>query len=168
MPQTSSVVAQQIMAAPIAATPHWTAYLTAILVPVIALTAAWIAFRQSQIAKNKLKLDLYDRRIAIYNVVRQALGKATSHGKLNQSDEIEYLSGTREAQWLFGPEVSQYINVTLWHKIAEFDLHNTMSTSTDKDERTRHVEARAKVMTWLSEQYAEFDKICSPYLSLRH
>ncbi|MBX9403027.1 hypothetical protein K4L06_17095 [Lysobacter sp. BMK333-48F3] len=160
------LIAQQISSA--ASTPHWTVYITAVVVPVVALIAAWIAFRQSQIARNKLKLDLYDKRIAIYDVVRKTLGIATSHGKLTQDDEVEYLSGIRTAQWLFGPEVAEYLTKTLWHKIVDFSLHNAMLSSTDREERSKHIHARAETIKWLVEQYDELDKLCGPYLRLKH
>ena len=148
--------------------PHWTAYVTALVVPIVALTAAWIAFRQWQIARNKLKLDLYDKRMAVYEVVRKALSVATSHGKLSHDDEIEYLTGIRTAKWLFGPKVATYLEETLWHKIVDFGLHNTMSSSSSGDERTKHVHARAETMKWLMAQYKEIDNLCAPYLQLKH
>lgn len=76
MHQTSQLIAHQITSATPQADPHWTAYVTAVVVPVIALIAAWIAFRQWQIARNKLKLDLYDKRMAVCEVVRKTLGVA--------------------------------------------------------------------------------------------
>lgn len=166
MHSTSQLIAQQILSA--SSSPHWTAYVTALGVPMIALIAAWIAFRQWQIARNKLKLDLYDKRMAVYEVVRKTLGKATSHGKLTQDDEVEYLSGIGSAKWLFGPEVSEYLKETLWHRIVDFGLHNTMSSGPASDERTRHIHARAETIKWLVKQYDEFDRICKPYLHLRH
>lgn len=84
---------------------HWTQYIPLIGIPIIATIAAWIAFRQSQIARNKLKLDLFDRRMEVYTAVREALGSITMKGKLTQEQQILYLQGTRAAQWLFGPEV---------------------------------------------------------------
>jgi hypothetical protein len=168
MHQAIQSLAQQITSTVPQAGPHWTAYVTALALPVIALIGAWIAFRQWQIARNKLKLDLYDKRMAVYDVVRKTLGVATGHGKLTQDNEIEFLSGVRTAQWLFGPEVSTYLEETLWHKIIAFNLHNTMSSGPASDERTKHIHARAETLNWLSDQYKEFDRLCSPYLQLRH
>jgi hypothetical protein len=150
------------------ADPHWTAYVTAIAMPIVALMAAWIAFRQSQIARNRLKLDLFEKRMAVYEVVRQTLGAAVSHGKLTAEEELNYLSGTRSAQWLFGPEVFKYLDETLWHKIVDFGLHNTMSQGPQSEERATHIHARAKTVLWLAAQYKEFDKLCASYLTLRH
>lgn len=149
--------------------PHWTAYVTALVLPTIALIAAWIAFRQSQIARNKLKLDLFDRRMAVYQTVRDTLAIAVTNGKLAQEDEVKYLVGIRPAQWLFGSEVLKYLDGTLWDKIVDFGLHNAMLEGRpDDEERVKHIHARADNIKWLVAQYKELDKLCERYLSLKH
>jgi hypothetical protein len=149
--------------------PHWTAYLTALALPAIALIAAWIAFRQSQIARNKLKLDLFEKRMTVYQAVCDALSVAAARGKLTHEEEVKYFVGTRAAQWLFGPGVFRYLNETLWHKILDLGLHNTMSEGLgDDEERIKHLRARTDTMKWLAAQHKEFDKLCADYLSLKH
>ena len=132
------------------------------------MIAAWVAYQQAQIARSKLKLDLFDKRMAVYEAVRTALGAAASRGKLTQEEEIAYMVGTRPAQWLFGPEVFKYLDETLWRKIVDLGLHNSMSEGSHSDERTKHIYAKAETMQWLVAQYKEFDRICADYLSLRH
>lgn len=147
---------------------HWTQYISPIGIPFIATIAAWIAFRQSQIARNKLKLDLFDRRMEVYTAVREALGSITRQGNLTQEQQLQYLQGTRAARWLFGPDVFKYLDETLWHKIVNLELHNTMSKDSSEPERIKHVHARAETMTWMVAQYKDFDALVAKYLSLRH
>lgn len=45
---------------------HWTAYVSAFGLPIVAAVAAAIAFYQWKTARNKLKLDLFEKRIAVY------------------------------------------------------------------------------------------------------
>jgi len=137
-------------------------------VPVVALIGAWIAFRQSETARNKLKLDLFDKRMAVYQSARKAIGTAATHGNLSQEQQIEYLQGVSPAQWLFGPEVFEYLNKTLWHKIVDLELHNSMSKGPDSAERTHHIHARADTLKWLVAQYSDFDALVGQYLSLSH
>ena len=148
--------------------PHWTAYTTAIVVPIIALIAAWIAFRQSQIARNKLKLDLFEKRLAVYETVQKTLGTVASQGKLTPEEEVSYRAGIHPAQWLFGPEVFKYLDETLWHKIVDLDLHNSMLKEPPGEERSKHVRERAETMKWLVAQFKEFYQLCSKYLTLKH
>jgi len=153
---------------PIAPAIHWTAYSTAIAGPFIAVIAAWIAFRQWQLARNKLKLDLFDRRMAVYEAVRTMLGKATRAGKLTLEEEVEFLSGVQTAKWLFGPEVQTYLEKELWNKIVDFGYQNTMMASASGNQRAEHIKARTEIFKWIMSQYEQLDKLCKPYLTLRH
>lgn len=101
---------------------HWTAYISPIVAPIIAGIATWIAFRQSQISRNKLKLDLFEKRMEVYNAVRKALGEVTRQGKLTQEQQFEYLQGTRTARWLFGHEVYTYLDEILWNRLVDLEL----------------------------------------------
>lgn len=148
--------------------PHWTAYMTAIIVPVIALIAAWIAFRQSEIARRKLKLDLFERRMQVYEVARKTIGVAVRGRSLKPEEEFEYLSGVRSAKWLFDDEVSEYLETTLWEKFVDLDLHNRMSSSPDPQERVPHVQLRSETLRWLMAQFKELDARLAAYLRLGH
>lgn len=142
--------------------------MSAIGIPIIAAIAAWIAFRQFQIARNKLKLELFDKRMEVYIAVREALGSIARQGNLTQEQQFQYLQGTRTARWLFGPEVSHYLNETLWHKIVDLDLHNTMSKDSAEPERTKHIQERTETFKWMIKQYKEFDALVAKYLTLKH
>lgn len=54
--------------------PHWTSYITALTIPVIAIVAAIIAYRQWRTAQSKLKLDLFEKRMVVYQAARDMLG----------------------------------------------------------------------------------------------
>ena len=188
MPQT----VQQIVVptAPAPPSPHWTAYVSSVAVPFIAAVAAWIAFRQFKIAarqseislkqseialqqaetsRNKLKLDLFEKRMAVYEAVQGTTRKAANSGKLSQEEQINFLIATRSAKWLFGQDVYDYLDTTLWHKFVELELHNSMSEGPrDDPERAKHIHARAETIKWLVKQIGEFDNLCADYLSLRH
>lgn len=149
-------------------TVHWTTYIFAVAIPAIAVIGAWIAFRQSEIARNKLKLDLFERRMEIYEAVRDMLGKAANRGKLSGEQEIQYLQSIQPAKWLFGVEVSRYLEEDLWKKMTDLALHNSMLETPPGEERRRHVQARSETMNWLRGQFKELDALCKPYLELKH
>lgn len=147
---------------------HWTQYISPIGIPIIAGIAAWIAFRQFQIARNKLKLDLYDKRMEVYNAVREAFGNIVRQGNLTQEQQLQYLQGTRTAQWLFGKDVFKYLDETLWHKIVDLEMHNELSKDPSEPERIQHVHARAETFKWMVAQHKDFDALVAKYLVLRH
>ncbi|MFC3110863.1 hypothetical protein ACFQAT_28395 [Undibacterium arcticum] len=53
--------------------PHWTAYLSALLTPTVALFGAYIAYQQWRLNHHKLKLDLFEKRWKIYSATHDAM-----------------------------------------------------------------------------------------------
>lgn len=188
--QQSFTIKLDAAAAPVAPpAPHWTAYVSSVAVPLIAAVAALIAYRQFRIAarqieisakqseislaqaetaRNKLKLDLFEKRMAVYEAARKAIGRAASQGPLSGQEEIDYLSGVNSAKWLFDQKIADYLEKDLWKKLAELQAHDSMSKSHDPDERNRHIVARSDTVQWLADQYEALDKLCAPYLQLGH
>lgn len=143
-------------------------YITALALPLIAAIAAWIAYRQSQIARNKLKLDLFDRRMAVYESVRDTLGAVVRKRELTQEQQMQYLQGTRSARWLFGIEIFDYLDKSIWLKIVDLEYHTTMSQNTVDSERSEHISSRTEIFKWLIAQQAIFDLLVEDHLTLHH
>ena len=99
--------------------PHWTTVLAALLVPVIAFFGAYIAYRQWRTAQNRLKLDLFDRRLAVYEAARRVITTVMTSGRISQEAEFQYLSGTRGALWLYNEEIVRYLDEEIWHKVVD-------------------------------------------------
>ena len=89
--------------------PHWTAYLTALLTPTVAVLGAMIGYRQWRLAQNKLKLDLFDRRFKVYEAARDLLASIMTSGKAMDDKVFKFLVATREAKWLLDIDVANYL-----------------------------------------------------------
>jgi len=78
----------------------------------VALIAVFVAFQQYNVARGKLKLDLFEKRYAIFLDTWKILSATVSSGTLPQASGL----GTRfnnfipQAAFLFGPEVEAYLN----------------------------------------------------------
>lgn len=169
MHYTPQQLAQQITSIAAQDGSHWTAYVTAFTVPVVALFAAYIAYRQWRTSQSKLKFDLFEKRMLVYQAARDMLGFVASHGKTTHDEQIKYLSGIQPARWLFGPEIAAYLD-ELWEKIVDLELHQTMvyDAPHDDQERQKHVLLKADTLKWLMKQYSVLDEKCAAYLSLGH
>jgi hypothetical protein len=64
-------------------------------------------------------LDLFDRRRAIYEIVRNAVSTMTSHSNaFDQGREIEFVDAMERAYFFFGDDVVAYLD-RLWKAICE-------------------------------------------------
>lgn len=139
--------------------PHWTAYVTACAVPLIGIFGVWIAYTQSKIARNKLKLDLFDRRMAVYEAADNTLREIYRHGKLSSEKQLEYVLNTKTARWLFPPHAAEYFDKTLWENINTLEMYNVELgedwLSSDSDERRELIKSRVELNKWFFKQATE-------------
>lgn len=103
----------------------WSA-VTAWMTLATALFVAWIAYQQWRTARQKLAVDLFERRAAVYDKVVDAATKVIGPGRPVDDQPFRLLHTARsEAQFLFGPEVSDFIR-SLIKAVANLGLAHTM------------------------------------------
>jgi hypothetical protein len=83
--------------------------LQALLTPTIAAITTYIAIQQYKGNRLRLKMDRYERRLRVYQEVVKML-KIGSNGKPEWSEIIDFSSQTAEGDFLFGPEIREYLN----------------------------------------------------------
>lgn len=128
-----------------------------VMTVLIAVIAVWIAFAQWHLARARLRMDLFDRRSAVINSLREIIGTAIeSQTVANQAlwkfgyDKV----GTR---WLFDHEIETYLaEVSLRLGILNADKQiRDMQPGTQQG-----FDAGAKIdetMFWLIEQIEQLD-----------
>jgi hypothetical protein len=79
------------------------------LVPIVAILGLLIAYWQWRTAQDKLKFDLFDRRMAVYEAARTFIRKVRSTGRIAPEDEFAYSSAIDGARWLFDADIERYL-----------------------------------------------------------
>ena len=149
--------------------PHWTTYLAALLTPIVAVLGSVIAYRQWRLAQNKLKLDLFDRRLQVYEAALTLLASIMTSGKARDEEVRNYLVATREAKWLLNASIAEYLEKQLYHKAIDLQtLAAELEGVPLGDERSKNVHAQADIKKWLMRQYEVLDEKFAPFLQLRH
>lgn len=89
----------------------------AFLTPLIAIVATYIAWQQGTTNQQKLLLDLYDRRLKVYEEVRRILSLIARDGKASYEDLMKFRVAVSEADFLFGPEIPAYVDEIYKHGV---------------------------------------------------
>lgn len=84
--------------------------LNALLTPIIAIVATYIAWQQWKVNKQKFDLERYDRRLRIYEEVRKILSIVVREAQVSYEELFRFYAAVSEADFLFGPEISAYID----------------------------------------------------------
>ena len=82
---------------------------TALLTPVIAIIAVYIALQQWKTNQQRLNLEQYDRRLRVYEEVRNILRTITTDENIKNQDLYKFDNSVSEADFLFGPDIKEYI-----------------------------------------------------------
>jgi hypothetical protein len=93
----------------------------ALIVLVLGLLAAGIAYRRVQVAQARLKFDLFDRRFALFLEVKKVLSDVAGSGVYRAGGLLSPFNAIiPQAAFLFGPDVERYLQkavrqwVALW------------------------------------------------------
>jgi hypothetical protein len=123
-----------------------------------------IAWQQWRVAKNKLRLDLFDRRYKVYDATRKFLAVILREAKLTDPQLFEFYAGTSDAEFFFGAEVVDYLE-----QIRKRALHMQTAAQIFEplpvgEERSSHVQKHHDDLVWLTEQITVMSKVFAPYL----
>jgi hypothetical protein len=144
-------------------------YLSASLAPIVAGLGVLIAWRQWRTAQNKLKLDLFERRLAIYHAATRVVGTVQTSGKVQNEELSSLMSSTREAKWLLNAHVAEFLEKDLYHKLLELQTLDMMLDGLPVGaERAANVQAQRVLKDWVGQQYDVLDAKFAPFLVLRH
>ena len=144
--------------------------LSGLLTPVIAAIAVYIAYQQWQTNHRKLELDLYGGRLRVYQAVTRFLDKVLTELSPEPQDIFDLRSDTAEADFLFGPDVTEYLRqltvraATLRRWKGEY--RDDQQTPPEGYDHAGVVEAIHRETEWFSQQPEAALKIFKQHLNL--
>lgn len=163
-----------VTSTPLSAPPEtsWITISTALLTPLIALLAVYIAWAQAHTARQKLKLDLYDRRLIVFETAKKFL--ISSMARTGSTTEIfmaqlEYQKGVAGAKWLFNEEIEDYLNQQVWEVVAALTDNGMRraALSNEDDRQPLNVEHR-EIFNRANEVLKNIDGVFYKYLHITH
>ncbi len=93
------------------------AALSGMMTPLIAVIGAYIAYQQWRTNHQKLQFDRYARRLQVYEHVRAVLGVVARDAAVDFQEILIFRRAVSEADFLFGPEVVEYIDEIYRHGV---------------------------------------------------
>ena len=83
----------------------WIPILQALLTPTIGIIAAYVAWQQYRLARQKHDIDIFNRRMQVYKTTVAYLAKAETTHSISEDDFYQWLRDVAEAEFLFGKEI---------------------------------------------------------------
>lgn len=128
---------------------------SAIFTALIALITTTIAIQQYIITRRKLRHDLFDRRIAIYDSLMELIRLSIRNDEQLNIDALnKFKADTNQAFFLFDRDVREYLDSV--HKKA-IELRKRQIKSEDDSD----------ILEWFSMQFDESQEKFAKYLMLK-
>ncbi len=143
-------------------------FLSGLLTPVIAVVAIIIAIRQFKIQQYKVRIDLYDRRIIIYDAIMDFMIHVRQHVDASNDQIYEFIEKTSKSKFLFKGEIKEHIDKLIKKALDLQEVNKELSNHNlpKGDERTNFAKERTRLFKSLREQYNRTDELFLKYISL--
>ncbi|MGM0519096.1 MAG: hypothetical protein ACQERD_05600 [Campylobacterota bacterium] len=146
---------------------------SSLLVPVIAIIGAVIALQQYRINKQRLKHELYDRRMIVFKHMKTYLSEIMRDGSVSYDRAMKFNFDTSEAIFLLDDKINARIK-----KIYEksIDLAQLQEQLYPKDgsrglpvggKRSEVSNKKDETLKWLTYQLVELKPLFSKHLGLK-
>ena len=149
--------------------PLWAQWFQFIATIVVALFAAYIVYGQWRTAHERVVLDLFERRITVYESVRTVIAEIMRDGTADGGTVFRYVQATDRLGLLFGIEVLAYSDETR-ERIVQLAYHKAMATAGAAAEREnvceKHKEKAAQLLTAIGEFHDDFSVLVMPYVRM--
>jgi hypothetical protein len=131
---------------------------SALLTPVIALTAVYIAYQQYKINKLRLRHELYERRLHVYKAVQSFLSEILIKGDVEFARCTQFYADASEATFLFDKYVQKFIDEIYKKAINMHALQERMYPPDGSPglpvggERTKVAKESEELLKWLTDK----------------
>ena len=131
-----------------------------VLTAVIAAWAAWAAWQQHRIARDKLRLDLFEKRWAVFEEVKHAI--VAAHDR-NEVDLIRFRQAAASSVFLFGRDVHAYLSEVQKKltQIKDYGANVRLTAAILPEDAPEEV----ALVQWLKAQPDQSIEVFAPYLS---
>jgi hypothetical protein len=110
-----------------------------LLTLLIAGIVAYIAWQQYQVNHRQHRLALFKHRIQVFNATMALIATVLQQPQVEYDRLFAFVRETREHEFLFGPEIGEYIN-DLFKKGAELHARLMVADQTNFEKRTELLE----------------------------
>jgi hypothetical protein len=146
----------------------WVDVLAAFSGPAVALAVGIVALLQYQLNRAKHRHDLFDRRYAMYEAIRNFIGGILTSGKATTEKRLAFLVDTNGARFVFDKTVTKYIEEIHSKAVDLHTLQSELEGRPQGDERTRNVDAQRHIKDWFSAQLSGLEERFSSHLDLKY
>ena len=146
--------------------PEFVQWIQALGPVIIGVAVAYVAWRQWRTAREKLVLDLFDKRMDIYDRAVGAMRLVMRDGAVTKNSSfVDLISVAAEAQFLFGDDVVHFLNGWV-DRLGEISVAESMLEDPEVEGRSDWIKKKYDHLKVSDKFRPELTKLCSRYLRM--
>ena len=127
----------------------------------------YVALQQFFLAREKFKLELFEKRFAIFAATRKLLSIILTEANLTLAQLFEYRAAVAEAAFLFDSDITNYLD-EIDKKALRFHFTNDRIRQQPAVENYQQfVDENFQLLTWLTDELSQLKGRFAPYLKFR-
>lgn len=139
----------------------------ALLTPTIAIAGVSVGIFQWRLSEARFRHEQFDRRFAVFEAVRDFIGRLLSTGYPTSEDQLKFLQATSGARFVFDAAVADFVK-KIWDSAADLEcLNSELKDMETGEERTRKIQERQELKKWFYEQLSTLEKRFEKQLAIR-
>lgn len=139
-----------------------------------AFTALLITYRSHLVARERFRLDLFDKRFKVFEAARHLVSHAVTTGDVSQEQLWAFRAAVIEKEFLFGDQIVAYLNKMDKHAVRASTMgaaeRQTLGPAADPGQaaaQQRNRDQRFESLTWLTEQLQQLHAQFAPEMRIR-
>jgi hypothetical protein len=128
------------------APPVWLA-----ITALIAFATLVVAAMQWVVSRNKVRLELFDKRYAIYAAVKKLLQDVVTSADSTTAQITDYWRAVADAEFLYGPEVREYID-KIGKDAAAVHAHKVIGEGPANDRKVASIEKHTALIAAMADE----------------
>lgn len=146
---------------------EWKGIFDLSLTGIIAVLTLIIAFRQYWIQRYRVKIDLFDRRMKVYDSIRDTLICIRSDASTKNINHFEFYSSISNGRFLFDKKLNSYLK-EIKEKVVDLELYSKELTlqALPGNRREYVVTQEYETIKWLCDQLSIFEDRFAEYMEI--
>jgi hypothetical protein len=139
-----------------------------LLTPTIAIIAVYIAYQQLKTNRDRVRLNLYDKRFKVFRGLMDLLAHIMREGNVTDEALYKFNADTNEARFIFDKEIPDYLQ-TIYEKAVDIQTKNSELHEPNPQEEKRAQLARevAEIKKWMYRQFKVSREMFGKYLKFK-
>jgi hypothetical protein len=142
-------------------------YFLTLLTVIVGFLVAFIAYRQFILSKERFKLDLFEKRFAIYKGVQSLLSYILKEGNVTLKEIGQFQAETQDAPFLFNDDIPIYLKEIYKNAVHLWSTTEQRKAKPQGNERSILAKKETELVLSLTGKLPELQNIFSSYLKFK-